>query len=229
MATKSFGPDVILPDDLEKADLWAEISATDDSGVTVQGVKAGDTVRIESVAGICSFSKREGFRRILSVIGIVGGIASGGKALFAAQQVEDFGKELKKQAGAIKEQVGNAAMGAKRRDGYGYDPGDNRFAEREGGLIVCMPICRGPIYSSDDFRLVFGNSEDKKGRLPEHYARLQQKCFFPCREQGGRMSMRSQTAGTLYILAFDSDYSDNSGSYELRFQVIRSNEPEAPA
>ena len=35
------------------------------------------------------------------------------------------------------------------------------------------------------------------------------------------MSMESSAAGTLYILAFDSDCSDNSGSYEVRFQVIR--------
>lgn len=221
MVNKSFGPDVILPDDLEQADLWAEISATDDSGVTVQGVEKGDTIKIESVAGICSFSKREGFKRVLSVIGMVGGFAGGGRALFGAQQIEDFGKELKKQAGEIKEQVGNAALGAKRRDGYGYDPGDNKFAEREGGLIVCMPTCHGPFYSSDDFRIVFGGDGDKVGRLPRHYRKFSEKCFFPCREPDGRMSMKAPAAGTLYILAFDSDYSDNSGSYEVRFQVTR--------
>ena len=35
------------------------------------------------------------------------------------------------------------------------------------------------------------------------------------------MQMKASEDGTLYILAFDSDYSDNIGSYEVRFRVVK--------
>ena len=50
---------------------------------------------------------------------------------------------------------------------------------------------------------------------------IRDKCYFPCREPSGTMQMKASEDGTLYILAFDSDYSDNIGSYEVRFRVVK--------
>ncbi len=35
----------------------------------------------------------------------------------------------------------------KQRDGYGRVRGQDRFAAKEGGIIVCMPASYGPIYA----------------------------------------------------------------------------------
>ena len=88
-------------------ELWAEISATDDSGVTVQGIKTGDVIEIQSVSGICSFSEQTGAAKVLSVIGFAGEVvasaAVGGKVGTAANIV-------KGQAGSIKTQMENSGV-----------------------------------------------------------------------------------------------------------------------
>ena len=53
---------------------------------------------------------------------------------------------------------------------------------------------------------------------------IRDKCFFPCREDGGVMTKEAQEDGTLHILVFDNDFSDNAGSYEMRFRVMRRKE-----
>ena len=200
--------------------MWAEISSTDDSGVTVQGVKKGDTIRIESVSGICSFSEKSATTKVLSVVGVVGdilGSAVVGGAVGTAARI------AKSQASSIRTELENSGVksGGKRRDGYGKEVGGDEFATQEGGIIVCMPSTHGPIYAGKDTCLDDGAK--REGRLPQDVrpARMRDRCFFPCREPGGVMEMKAQESGTLYILVFDSDYSDNSGSYEVRFNVIR--------
>ena len=201
--------------------LWAEISATDDSGVTVQGIKTGDVIEIQSVSGICSFSEQTGAAKVLSVIGFAGGVvasaAVGGKVGTAANIV-------KGQAGSIKTQMENSSVksGGKRRDGYGRDVGgNNEFATKDGGIIVCMPSAHGPLYAGENMHLEDDAKQD--GRLNKHVNKVDRdsnKYFFPCREKNGTMKMDSTEDGIIYILAFDSDYSDNAGSYEVRFRVI---------
>lgn len=211
--------DIVIEDDARDVALWAEISSTDDSGVTVQGIKKGDMVVIESISGICSFSGRSGAKKVLSVVGIVGEVLGSAVTGGAAAAV---GKMVKSQAGSIKTELGNSSAegGGKRRDGYGKDVGGNEFATEEGGIIVCMPSAHGPIYAGKDIHL--DGPSKTVGRLAEHVnPRIRNKCFFPCREEGGTMQQRAREDGTLYILAFDSDYSDNIGSYEVRFRVIR--------
>ena len=225
MNDEEFGPDIEIPPDATEVGIWTEISSTDDSGVSVQGIKKGDVIEIESIAGICAFSDQTTKGRILSVAGIVGsvvGSAPGGGIVAAS-------KLLKKAAGAIRTEVGNASgkgdpQGGKRRDGYGKDVGGSEFAAKEGGIIVCMPSAHGPIYASEDNCFKSGDAK-RKGRLPE-YVRpgIRDKCFFPCREKGGRMRQVAQEDGTVHILVFDSDFSDNAGSYEMRFRITRRKE-----
>ena len=222
MTEEEFAPDIIIPPDASEVAIWTEISSTDDSGVSVQGIKKSDIIEIESIAGICAFSGQTTGGRVLSVVGIVGGVL--GSA--GAGAVATAGKLLKK-TGSIKSEVGNASGsvtdGGKRRDGYGKDVGGKEFAVNEGGIIVCMPSAHGPIYSSEDNHLA--DSAKKEGRLPKHVREgIRDKCFFPCREDGGVMTKEAQEDGTLHILVFDNDFSDNAGSYEMRFRVMRRKE-----
>ena len=74
MTEEEFAPDIIIPPDASEIAIWTEISSTDDSGVSVQGVKKSDIIEIESIAGICAFSGQTTGGRVLSVVGIVGGV-----------------------------------------------------------------------------------------------------------------------------------------------------------
>ena len=212
--------DIVIEDDAQDVVLWAEISSTDDSGVSVQNIKKGDTIRIESVSGICSFSEKSATQKVLSVVGVVGEVL--GSATVGGV-VGTAGKIVKSQTSSIKTELDNSAMksGGKRRDGYGKDIGGDEFATQEGGIIVCMPSAHGPIYAGKDTCL--DDRSKRNGRLPYYIPQsIRDKCFFPCRGPGGvMMEMEAQMDGTLYILVFDSDYSDNVGSYEVRFRVLR--------
>ena len=67
------------------------------------------------------------------------------------------------------------------------------------------------------------NGAKQDGRLNKYVNEVDRdskKYFFPCREKNSTMKMDSTEDGIIYILAFDSDYSDNAGSYEVRFRVI---------
>lgn len=224
---EDFGPDIVIPPDASDIAIWTEISSTDDSGVSVQGIKKGDTIEIESIAGICAFSGQTSGGRVLSIIGIVGGVLGATSGIPATA-----GKLLKSQASSIKSAIGNASAsdgdGGKRRDGYGKDVGGQEFAANEGGIIVCMPSAHGPIYASEDNR--FEDNAKKEGRLPKHVRTgIREKCFFPCREDGGLMKKEAAEDGTLHILVFDSDFSDNAGSYEMRFRIMRKKRSGAPS
>ena len=54
---KPFGPDVeiTIPPDVGGVAIWAKVSATDMSGVTISNIKKGDIIRVEAIAGFCSF------------------------------------------------------------------------------------------------------------------------------------------------------------------------------
>ena len=66
MTEEEFGPDIVIPADASEVAIWTEISSTDDSGVSVQGIKKGDTIEIESIAGICAFAGQTKGGRVLS-------------------------------------------------------------------------------------------------------------------------------------------------------------------
>ncbi len=195
------GPDIVPKRKPGEYGFWAEISATDDDGVSVL-VNSGDQVRIDSIAGLCSFSERKGIVRVLS---IAGALATGGALPALAVPAIN----------AMRKQVENAS-GSKKRDGFGEEVGGNKYARKEGGIVVFMPKAKGPIYG-----LELDADCETKGRLKSHNPRAD-VCFFPCRASGtgAEMARTVEEDGVVRILAFDSDYSDNAGSYSVRFTVI---------
>ena len=221
MTDKKFGPDVTIPSDTRGVVLWTEISSTDDSGITVDGLKKGDIVEIEDVTGICSFADETTAQKVLSFVGIVFGIlAKDSGLLFKTADAKKRVEAFRDQAQELVKQVGGAGK-AKRRDGYGQDPGTGDFATEEGGILVCMPSAHGVLYAVSANHL--SNDAHKKGRLPQYYSDNVKhfNCFFPCREDSGIMKKKVEEDGILHIIAFDSDFSDNRGDYCVKFRVIR--------
>ena len=139
---------------------------------------------------------------------IAGALAGGGLPAFAVKAID-----------AMRKQVENAS-GSKKRDGFGKDVGTNEYARKEGGIVIFMPDAKGPIYG-------FELDEDCKGSgRRQDYNPHSDVCFFPCRESGesghgAAMERTVRQDGVVRILVFDSDYSDNAGSYSVRFTVIR--------
>ena len=101
--------------------------------------------------------------------------------------------------------------GGKKRDGYGREVGgDGNYAQKEGGIIVCLPRAGGLVYSSEKVRRGKGGG----GSSPAG------GWFFPARKDVGK-TWAIGRAGVLRIAAFDSNYSDNAGSYEVKFSIRR--------
>lgn len=140
---QAFGPEEVFdPKDDKPGEFWAEISATDDCGVAVDGLKEGDVLRIIDISGIASFAKgKSGL--ILSIISAATGLATNTAWKTAVDAVR---KGLTKNAPEDDE-------GGKKRNGYGREIGGAEpFAEKEGGIIVCMPSGGGVVYSSSPWR-----------------------------------------------------------------------------
>ena len=220
-ANKPFGPDVEIafPTDASGVAIWAKVSATDMSGVTISGVEEGDIIRVEAIAGFCSFSDKSFVTKLKSVAGIVGGILTSGLPLplLSGANAKKMGDALKKNASSLESYSGSIG---KVRTGYGKVKGKGRFAAKEGGIIVCMPSARGPIYAAADTYLDSGAEEH--GRLPQYVQlNIRDWCFFPCREPSGLMEKTALQDGPAYILVFDKEYEDNAGAYEVKFSVTR--------
>ena len=206
----AFGPDIVFkPQKTEPCEFWAEISATDDSGVSVDNLKKNDELRIIEISGACSFAKgKSGL--ILSIIAAATNVALGGAgAAVWKTAVNSMRKDLDKHMVA---NTGNANKdGGKKRDGYGREVGGSGdYETEEGGIIVCLPRARGVVYSSDRVR------RKKTGGG----GNVQGGWFFPTRSDV-REPWVIRHNGVLRIAAFDSNYSDNAGSYEIKFSITR--------
>lgn len=199
----ALGPDIAVPDDLSGTiHYWAEISATDDNGVSIR-VEEEDVIRIDEISGICAFSERSDLGRLLSIVGTVSNMLS----LNATQRITELRKDIDK------------AKGSKRRDGYGRSVGgDGEYATNEGGIVVFMPGSGGPTYPP---ALTLDDGCKKQGRLSAYYKAFEETCFFPCIEKSGTREKKALQDGIVRILAFDSAYHDNAGSYEVRITIRR--------
>ncbi len=105
------------------------------------------------------------------------------------------------------------------------------YARNEGGIVVCMPSAHGPMYANDKNHL--GADAASRGRFPKYLGSesdMKDKCFFPARvsrsARAGEvlepvLERWAQQDGVLHVLAFDSDYDDNAGSYEIKFRIRR--------
>ena len=206
----AFGPDIVFnPQGTEPCEFWAEISATDDSGVSVDNLKEGDELRIIEISGVCSFAKgKSGL--ILSIIAATAQLALGGASAKAWNTaVSSMRKDLDNHMAA---HTGTDDKdGGKKRDGYGQEVGgDGNYAKNEGGVLVCLPRAGGVVYSSEKVRRknTGGGSNAQRG------------WFFPTRTDAGKPRTTGH-GGVLRIAAFDSNYNDNAGSYEIKFSITR--------
>ncbi|MCY3842715.1 MAG: hypothetical protein OXH69_04155 [Acidobacteria bacterium] len=116
--------------DLQPGDsvsFWAEISGNDDSGLSVDGVREGDQIVIEDGSGTCAFEDN----RLDVVVSLVASAAEVLKPAWKSQ-VSDMRRALTDKS--------RGTNGGKKRDACGQGiGGDGNYAEKEGGLVVCLP------------------------------------------------------------------------------------------
>lgn len=198
----TFGPDAVFdPKDSQPVEFWAEISATDDSGVSVDGIKKGDEFRIIEISGMCSFAKGKS-RLILSIVTTVAGAFLGGGTTAWQSAISSMRKDLDKHAK-------DSGTAGKKRDGYGLEAGEASHAENEGGIIICLPSSGGLRYYGDVRRVKKDIGQVQAGGW-----------FFPSRDRVQK-PYSIETDGVLRIGAFDSHHNDNAGSYEVKFSITR--------
>ena len=199
---ENFGPDIVFAGDGTQ-EFWAEISAADTTGVAVSGLMNRDVIRILDISGICSFSGGgEVKKAVTSLIGTAKEAVTGPWAL-ALQ--------------GLRQLIPLWPGGDARRDGYGQEPGKTGAHTDEGGIILCLPPAKGMIYSNDGTRPTI---TDNRRIVP-----AQSPFLFPKRDQGPIpvSGLEDGTKGVLRIAAFDHNYKDNSGVYEVVFTITRPN------
>ena len=180
-----FGPDVSMPDDAMGIYVWAKVNSADSAGITIDKIKKGDIVRIDYIGGSCAFSDKSGWDHIRSIVGIVGGVLTGGEVL---------GGVGSRVGTALKEAANNADLKSytgdgKVRNGYGRIKGSKKFARKEGGIIVCMPSAGRSIHARDGYHL--HRDAEEHGRLHEYVPNeLKEHCFFHAGRGGGRWRRR---------------------------------------
>lgn len=218
----AFGPDVRIPENIAAMELWVEVSATDQEGIVVDGMKKGDILEIHDISGICSFSESDN-KVLAGFVAIAGGILQDGTNYYTKDKADKTNEALEQQTKELQAELSNKNPN-KRRDGYGQDPGTDDFAKHEGGIIVCMPEAKGPLYATEENWLAGGAK--KNGRLPEFISEniKSKNSFFPCRKTGGALSAKAMVDGTFHILAFDQKFNDNGGTYTVKVIVTRENQ-----
>ena len=172
----NLGPDIELktPDEASNAwTIWASVRAADSSGISIAGVKAGDTVTLDYIHGVAYFDGQSGWSMVLSTVIRTLGLAvpvGDGKFTFSGQTVP-----------APSTSSGDVS---KLRDGWGRDVegGIGKYAEDEGGIVICMPSSerRSLIYAHSENKL---KSEDGRGednfKDESEWRKKHHRCFFP--------------------------------------------------
>lgn len=215
-----FTPAVTIPNEALGVSLWAEVSSTDRNGLVIDGVKEGDILEIQEVSGICSFS--ESSNSVLAgFVGIAAGILEDGTDVITKGRGKETHKAISEQSKDLRENL-SKSIKEKHRDGYGKDPRTGDFAKNEGGIIVCMPKAKGPIYASPDNHLKDGAK--KQGRKNKFYSEeIKNKNSFFLYNDGKTSNLKAiaKTSGAINILCFDSIFDDNGGSYTVKCVITR--------
>ena len=210
-----YGPDIILKGDGPWT-MWAAINAADSKGISIDSVKAGDSITVESIAGVAYFDGQSEWWTFLSVVSVVAGKVEAAITGSSAKWVAGGKSVLDK----VSEERGDADA-SQPRDGFGAKLDGNGYADEEGGVVICAPKARGPKYAHE------GNRPPERERVDENGRALwmhEDDCFFASRgikavELGSPGD--EVPSGVVYIYAFDSNYSDNSGVYEIKFRITR--------
>jgi hypothetical protein len=193
----------------------AILNTADDLGLCVTGVRDGDTYQHVAVSGHASFStdtKNNGIAGLIGVIGVGADVAAG---YFGVPEVTPFLDAATKYA---QQQFPESEVPSKRRDGYGED-GSHHKARAEGGVIVCEPQAQGILYSADADHQSFwikpdGTRDDN--HLPRHIH--PGDAFYLQRGMGPR---KLSGTGDLFLCAWDWNFPDNAGFYEVHFILKR--------
>ncbi|MBL7727166.1 MAG: hypothetical protein JNM68_05755 [Dinghuibacter sp.] len=203
--------------------LWATIPVNDDRGITIDNVLKGDEIFIYDASGIGSF-KETNMGLVKAILGMANSIATAGVLYLTDGAAAPFVKAWDDGVKKIGDAVGNNLKHG-RRDMYGRDPGTGDYGKHEGGLIVCMPETRGPVYATSDYYLEDGSKEH--GRKYQYYSdkAKHMNVIYPCNVPDGRLSAVAGADGAIHILAFDSDFQDNAGSYTVGLIVVRYDRP----
>ena len=197
----NFGPDIAFdPGGDGTSEFWALVSATDGSGIAVDNVKQGDVFQIIDASGVCSFSKGKA-KMVRSIVTVAARVSAGVTGAGLWKTVTDsMRSELDKHAD-------DDSGGAKRRDAFGQEiGGGGNVATDEGGLVICLPPATGMIYSNDKVRRGDATKAPPEG------------AFFLERAEGPRTL---KADGVIRIGAFDSNFRDNAGCYEIKFSLKR--------
>lgn len=210
----SAGPDIDLGDDTEWT-IWARVNAADAHGISVNKVQDGDELTIETLSGVAYFGGKSGWWQVLSAIyKVSGAVVPTGST--AANVITALSEETLPDGGSADDGV------SKPRDAYGkqLDSRDGAFAEEEGGIVVCMPNAAGPMYAHGANHFTKeGQTEDRSdSRGMKNNSEMPDKCFPVTRD---RTVYTIKGDGVLYIYAFDRNYADNAGSYEIKFRIER--------
>ena len=137
------GPDIVLGETDNEWTIWASISTADDHGISVDNVKDGDVLTIEAISGVGYFAGQSGWWKVLSAIYKVSG------AFVPTGSVPDNVITALCEETLLGDGKGDDDDGkSKPRDGYGRKLNDGgKFAEEEGGIVVCAPKASGPMYA----------------------------------------------------------------------------------
>ena len=222
MSAGQFRPDVAFPEDGAAIEFWGVVAANDRVGIVIDGLKKGDVVHVSSLNGIASFAESSN-KLLAGFIEIAGGLLQNGLNYYSKGQAAQVDAAIDKHTRELVQELSKDVK-HKRRDAYGMDPGTDDFGKNEGGIIFCMPKSRGALYAAKENYLKGGAKHNS--RLPEYFSDNIKRVnsWFPSRKEGGLDEKTVTQNGPLHVLAFDSDFRDNSGSYVIKLKVTRQTE-----
>jgi hypothetical protein len=189
------------------------VSSNDPVGAQIAGFEAGDYIGIGEMAGEASFatSKAKLIKCIVNVVNKIVGDTVDVLTDGAAEPIVDaWNDSLDLMEKAFKD-----GKPVKQRDAWG-ETKDGGYATDEGGVLVCLPQAGGSLHQGD---IKLDKDAGSNGRLPKYYP--QGKAFFPCNLPGGLLYAEASEAGAAYILAYDSNFDDNQGVYNMEVCVYR--------
>ncbi len=210
--------------------LGMAINAADTLGVAIGGLKAGDKVEVVQATGVCTFDKDTGNPLLSSLIGLLG---DGAEAVVDAESGStQFNSTIQSATQTLQTLAKGSGKGTMPRDPFGIVQGSNSYGLDEGGVVVMMPQAGGIYYSGGGHspasaRLphVFGQARGLPADLAP-YANIVPLYFLGHTVPNG--GAVCQTDGVAYVLAWDWNYSDNAGTYQVVVRLTRGNGSASP-
>lgn len=176
-------------------------------------MKAGDEVTLDYIYGIGYFGGQSGWSMLFStVVRSVGGVVpvGDGKLTLTGQ--------------ALPAPSASRVGGSKPRDGWGRNLGDGKYGKEEGGIVICLPSAKRQslIYARNENQLTRddGRGENSFKEGSEWKKNSEHRCSFP-HLTDQKTKATAVEDGALVLYAFDSNYIDNAGAYEVKLTIER--------